>query len=176
VHPTGAEGPHPDAALTALIRGLVLQLDVDVAMISLLDDHMQYFLAGAEKDNIDFSGVTLESSRWYACDEVMNHGGLCERIIAIDVKKHPSAIYEELDMAGNDWTKNLPFVNGAIAGFGHYAGTPIVTEAGLSIGTVFVMDARPSPGLNAAQRRCLTGTAGNVMRQLIQAVQALVGV
>jgi hypothetical protein len=31
VHPTGAEGSRPDAALTALIRGLVLQLDVDVA-------------------------------------------------------------------------------------------------------------------------------------------------
>jgi signal transduction histidine kinase/CheY-like chemotaxis protein len=175
VHPTGAEGPLPDAALTALVRGLVLQLEVDVAMISLLDDHMQYFLAGAEKDNIDFSEVTLESSKWYACDEVIHHGGLCERTIAIDVKEHPSAIYEELDMARNDRTKNLPFVNGAIAGFFRYAGAPIVTEAGLSIGTVFVMDTRPSSRLNAAQRRCLTETAGNVMRQLTQAVQALEG-
>jgi hypothetical protein len=140
-----------------------------------LDDHVQYFLAGAEKDNIDFSEVTLELSRWYACDEVIHHSGLCERTIAIDVKEHPSAIYEELDMARNDRTKNLPFVNGAIAGFCRYAGAPIVTEAGLSIGTVFVMDTRPSSRLNAAQRRCLTETAGNVMRQLTQVVQALEG-
>jgi hypothetical protein len=175
VHPTRAEGSCPDAVLTALVRGLMLQLDVDVAMISLLDDHLQYFLAGAEKDNTNFSEVTLESSKWYAFNKVIHHCGLCERTITIDAKEHPSAIYEELDMAKNSLPKNLPFVNGAMAGFRHYAGAPVVTEAGLGIVTDFVMDTRPSSGLNAAQRRFLTETASNIMCQLVQAVQALEG-
>lgn len=94
---TGVEGPRPDAAPKSLLQSLVRQLDIDLAMISLRGDHMQYFLAGTEKDSIDFAEATLESSRWYGCDEVIHHGGL--RTIAIDAKQHPSAIYEELDMA-----------------------------------------------------------------------------
>jgi hypothetical protein len=64
----------------------VLKPNVNVAMVSLLDDHVQYFFAGAEEDNIDFPEVTLESSRWYAYDEVIHHDGLCGHMIAMDLK------------------------------------------------------------------------------------------
>jgi hypothetical protein len=137
----------------------VLQPNVNVAMVSLLDDRVQYFLAGAEEDNIAFPEVTLESRRWYACDEVIHHDEFCGHMIAIDLKQHPSAIYEELDMVRNDQTKNLPFVNGTTSGFCHYAGAPVVTEA----------------RLNAVQRGCLTKTASDIIRQPVQAVQAVEG-
>jgi hypothetical protein len=173
-HPPTAEPSRPDAALTSLLRCLVLQLDVDIAVVSLLDDHSQYFLAGAGKDSIDSARITLESTRWYGCDAVDHHGGLCERTITLDTTQHP-AIYEELDMARNCRTETLPFVNGDIARFRHYAGAPVSTSTGARIGTVFTMSTKPSSGLNVVQQNFLTETACNVMHQLEQAVQVLEG-
>ncbi|KAF1968500.1 hypothetical protein BU23DRAFT_602116 [Bimuria novae-zelandiae CBS 107.79] len=65
-----------DYALTALLRCLVYELDADLAMVSLLDETTQYFLAGASRANVKAAQVTLESTRWYGCDTVLHAGGL----------------------------------------------------------------------------------------------------
>lgn len=161
-----------DAALTALLRCLIYELDADLAMISLLDDKTQYFLAGASRDGLSTAKVTLESTRWYGCDFVLHHGGLCERTVTM---RDLPAIYEELDMTENDQTRNLPFVNGTVADFRHYAGSPICSADGLVIGTVFTFSRHASPGLLQKRRRFLCDTSENIMRQLEQAERALEG-
>lgn len=87
-------------------------------MISLLDDHTQYFLSGATSDKSN-DAVPLESSQWYGCDEISHHGGLCERTITLKHQLGAPAFYEVLDMASTTRTQALPFVSGTIAAFRH---------------------------------------------------------
>jgi hypothetical protein len=49
----------PDGALAALLRCLVHRIGVDLAMVSLLDDHTQYFVSGASRTNMNEVKVTL---------------------------------------------------------------------------------------------------------------------
>lgn len=42
-------GNEADGALAALLRCIIYQLDADLAMVSLLDDHTQYFLVSTRK-------------------------------------------------------------------------------------------------------------------------------
>jgi hypothetical protein len=166
-----AEPSRTDPALSSLLQLLMEQLDANVAMVSLLDEETQFFLAGARKDDTE---IPVESTKWFGCDQVLHFGGLCERTIAVD-STHPPAFYEELDMSGNSSFKNLPFVNGTLANFRYYAGAPVKTAAGIPIGTVFVMSHQPSSGLDATKQQLLIETADNVMRQLTLTLQALEG-
>jgi signal transduction histidine kinase len=164
--------PSPsDAALSSLLQLLIDRLDADVAMVSLLDEETQFFLAGAVKDDSDSA---IQCTKWFGRDQVSHFDGLCERTITVDRTHHP-AIYEELDMSGNTRTKDLPYVNGTLAKFRCYAGAPLNTTAGIPIGTVCVMSHQPSSGLDAAKQRFLTDTASNVMRQLTLILQVLEG-
>jgi hypothetical protein len=52
-------GNDSDGALAALLRCIVIQTGVDLAMISLLDDHTQYFVSGANRANMHDAKVTL---------------------------------------------------------------------------------------------------------------------
>lgn len=49
----------PDGALAALLRCLVHRTGADLAMVSLLDDHTQYFVSGASRTNMHDVKVTL---------------------------------------------------------------------------------------------------------------------
>ena len=164
-------GKSSDVALSSLLQLLVTRLNVDIAMVSLLDEQTQFFLAGAHKDTTD---PATEPATWFGCDQVSHAGGLCERTITID-NTQPPGIYEELDMTTNLRTKDLPFVKGNIASFRHYAGAAVRTTAGTPVGTVFVMSHQPSSGLDASQRQILTDTADGVMRQLTLNLHALEG-
>lgn len=166
-----AAPPASDAALASLMQLLMNSLDADVAMVSLLDEETQFFLAGTGTDNSESS---VGSNQWFGCDQVSHFDGLCERTIAIDSTQHP-AIYEELDMSVSSSTKGLPYVDGTLAKFRHYAGAPVKTTSGIPIGTVFVMSNQPSSGLDVAKQKELTDTADNVMRQLTLTLQALEG-
>jgi hypothetical protein len=154
-----------------LLQLLVDRLGAEIAMVSLLDEETQFFLAGAGRDNNE---PAVESARWFGCDQVSYYGGLCERTITVDRTHHP-AIYEELDMSGNPRTRDLPYVGGTLDNFRHYAGAPVDTPVGIPIGTVFIMSRQPSSGLRASQQQLLTDTAGIVMRQLMLTLQALDG-
>jgi len=113
-------------------------------MISLLDEHTQYFLSGATGDNIIDAGISLESARWYGCDSISHYGGLCERTITLEYQPGAPAFYEELDLLKTERTQNLPYVNGTTADFRHYVGMPITSPGGLNIGTVFAMSKTPA--------------------------------
>ncbi|KAG9189255.1 hypothetical protein G6011_06123 [Alternaria panax] len=146
-------------------------------MVSLLDDHTQYFISGASRANADDTKITLEdSTKWYGCESVTHHGGLCERTITRHNQPGNMAIYEELDMAELERTKNLPFVRGDIAKFRHYVGVPLNPYGGQNIGTVFIFSSTPSEnGLSTARRLALFETASHIIRHLEQAVEALEG-
>lgn len=169
--PQSAGTATSDTALSGLLQLLMDRLGADIAMVSLLDEETQFFLAGAGKDNKE---PAVESARWFGCDQVSHYGGLCERTITVDRTQYP-AIYEELDMSRNPRTRDLPYVDGTLANFRHYAGAPVETAAGTPIGTVFVMSRQPSSGLRAPQQQLLIETAENVMRQLTLTLQALKG-
>jgi hypothetical protein len=52
-------GNDSDGALAALLRCIVYETGADLAMISLLDDHTQYFVSGASPANVHDAKVTL---------------------------------------------------------------------------------------------------------------------
>jgi signal transduction histidine kinase len=86
------------------------------------------------------------------------------------------AMYEELDMAKVERTKDLPFVQGEIAKFRHYAGVPLNPYNGPNIGTVFIFSSKPSElGLSAANRSYMCEIASQITKHLEQAVEALEG-
>jgi hypothetical protein len=86
------------------------------------------------------------------------------------------AFYEELDMAKNERTQHLSFVNGDTAKFRHYAGVPLNPYGGANVGTVFFFSKKPSdPDRSAAIRSYLADIAIHVTRHLEQAVEALQG-
>lgn len=145
-------------------------------MVSLLDEHTQFFLSGATPNDSNDGWVSAESAQWYGCDKVNHHGGLCERTILGLHQPGIPALYEVLDMSKTESTQALPFINGTVAEFRHYAGMPIRSPDGLNIGTVFTMSKTPATtGINQAQRDCLYQATKNVMAQLVQATQALEG-
>lgn len=49
----------PDGALAALLRCVIYHLGADLAMVSLLDDHTQYFVSGASRSNMQDAKATL---------------------------------------------------------------------------------------------------------------------
>ncbi|KAJ4401355.1 hypothetical protein N0V91_008019 [Didymella pomorum] len=176
----GSEGEQsisePNGALAALLRCVIYHLGADLAMISLLDDHTQYFISGASRANMQDAKATLESTRWYGCDTVNLHGGLCQRTIVQHNSPGTLAFYEELDMANTERTKDLPFVKGDIAKFRHYAGVPLNPYEGPNIGTVFLFTEAPSES-SRSEAICvyLTETARHINKHLEQAVEALEG-
>lgn len=172
--PGGSDADDGDYALTAILRCLVHELRADIAHVSLLDDETQYFLAGAVRsEEIQAARAANQSTQWYGCDSVLHAGGLCTRTIRLE---GDSALYEELDMSTQDYTRSLPFVNGQIASFRWYAGVPLVTSEGYIIGTVFLMANEPAQTfLPPGQHKFLCNSAQQVMKQLDQAVQAIEG-
>ncbi|KAF3040381.1 hypothetical protein E8E11_004182 [Didymella keratinophila] len=166
----------PNGALAALLRCVIYHLGADLAMVSLLDDHTQYFISGASRSNMQDTKATFESTRWYGCETVNFHGGLCQRTIVQHSSPGTLAFYEELDMANTERTKGLPFVKGDIAKFRHYAGVPLNPYGGPNIGTVFLFTEAPSESSRSETIRVyLTETARHINKHLEQAVEALEG-
>lgn len=59
---SSAASSSPDVVLSSLLQLLVARLNVDIAMISLLDEETQFFLAGAQKENNE---PTTDPAKWY---------------------------------------------------------------------------------------------------------------
>lgn len=58
------------------------------------------------------------------------------------------------DLSEDSRFANLPIVNGTLASFRFYAGTPITTEHGVNIGALFMFDDKPRPeGLTFMEKK-----------------------
>jgi hypothetical protein len=66
--------------------------------------------------------------------------------------KYPCFIVN--DLAKDKRFANLPVVDGSIAKYRFYAGTPITTSHGINIGSLFFFDDKVRDDLSLGQRKC----------------------
>ncbi|WP_353472475.1 histidine kinase dimerization/phosphoacceptor domain -containing protein [Salipiger sp. H15] len=133
----------PDPAFDEVVELLASLLDVPVALISLVDENRQWFKA---RYGFEPSQTPLEQS-------ICAHAILSEEILEIEDTM--------LDLRSAD----NPLCCGSISAMRYYAGAPLVTRSGHSIGTLCVLDDKPRK-LSVQQRKLLKVMAGQVMRQL----------
>ncbi|POS84901.1 hypothetical protein EPUL_001122, partial [Erysiphe pulchra] len=160
-----------DGALDAYTETLLWRLNAVRAMVSLIDRGTQYFLAGVTRPSPtdaleNDEEVVSTGQQWYGCTSVSASGGLCEKTIALNLDADQYPCYIVCDLAKNPKFANLPFVDGRIASFRFYAGAPIVTSYGISIGTLFIFDNKAREGLTLEQKKYMHQQAKNVMKHL----------
>ncbi len=133
----------PEAAFDALTRLAADRFDVPIALISLVDDHRQWFK----------SRVGLQAT------ETPREHAFCAHAIAQpgEVMMVPDAT-QDARFAGN------PLVTGD-PGIRFYAGAPLVTSTGHALGTLCVIDSRPRT-LTPAQVTQLQALADQVVGEL----------
>ena len=173
-HPPAAcgEDSKSDAALSGLLRCLLYELDGDLAAITLLDEHTQHFLSVVHRSALH--DLTVQTTKWYGCEQIAHRGGICEKTIALDQQDQAHPVYEILDLSADESTKSLPIVDGTVADFRHYAGVPLTTPDGLNIGTLFVFTkSAPEEPLPPSHCEFMCKTAGYVMTQLLQTLEAM---
>lgn len=121
-------------------------------------------------DDEEGSGI-IAQQQWFGCSSVPTSGGLCEvctpprilehffnywlqNTLALEKSRedHPCFIVE--DLKEDPRFKDLAVVDGRVATYRFYAGTPITSENGTNIGSFFLFDNKPRDGLNKGQRRC----------------------
>jgi diguanylate cyclase (GGDEF)-like protein/PAS domain S-box-containing protein len=126
----------PSAAFDAVTRAASLSCRMPIALISLVDEHRQWF-----KSNIGLDGVRETARALAFCAHTILSGEIFE---VVDATK-------ALEFADN------PLVIGD-PGIRAYAGAPLVLSDGSRVGTLSVIDRRPRR-LSARQRGVLTALA-----------------
>lgn len=124
--------PEPD--YDELVRLAAESCGTPIALISLVDRGRQWF-----KANVGLHGVSETDRVISFCTHAIEHEG----VFLVE-----DAIADER-FSTNPLVQGEPFIR-------FYAGVPIQTEDGFSIGTLCVIDRRPR-GLSESQRRCLIG-------------------
>ena len=126
---------------------------------SLVDRGEQYFIAGAHRihrrsiDGEDESEIILEN-KWFGCSSVSTPGGLCENTLELDTAAEEHPIFEVLDLSVDERFKNLPVVNGEVAMYRYYAGTPITTNHKTNIGSLFIFDDKVRRSMSQRHKAC----------------------
>lgn len=95
----------------------------------------------------------MNVSKWFGQTSSSISNSLCEITVMLDTTANtPCFIVNDLskDIRSNE----LPYVNGSVASYRFYAGTPIRTENGVNIGTFFIFDDKPRDGLSPTQNIC----------------------
>ncbi|RDW78466.1 hypothetical protein BP5796_06318 [Coleophoma crateriformis] len=159
-----------DGALSAYAENLLWRMRGAHAMISLIDGQEQFFLGGALRNADNYDDYEeldcTDSSQWFGCSSVPTPGGLCENTLALELKIHEYPCFIVNDLSKDQRFASLPVVDGSIASYRFYAGTPITTDNGINIGSFFFFDDKPRAGLSHAQRKYLYSASRNVMKHL----------
>ncbi|KAG0652017.1 Hybrid signal transduction histidine kinase B [Hyphodiscus hymeniophilus] len=165
--PAFNESLNGDGALSAYAETIVWRLGGVKCMISLIDGTEQYFIAGATRSkSSDGEDHVEDSTSWFGCDTVPTPGGLCENTLAVDGTTDSFPCFIVNDLLKDDRFASLPVVDGSVAAYRFYAGTPITTRHGVNIGSLFMFDDMSRAGLNLKQKKHLHETAAKVMRHL----------
>jgi two-component sensor histidine kinase len=135
---TGAE-----TGFDEITRTIAEICDTPVALVSLLDEHRQWFKA---RHGIDVAETAREHA--FCGHAVLNPGELLEV---------PDASADER-FAANPLVTGDPRIR-------FYAGAPLTTAEGHALGTLCVIDLKPRQ-LTASQRTCLKALSKQVMAQL----------
>ncbi|KAH8663362.1 hypothetical protein BGZ60DRAFT_432527 [Tricladium varicosporioides] len=156
-----------DGALDAYAETIVWRLRGVHAMVSLVDKCSQYFLAGAVRStNREQEEDVCSTGTWFGCSEISTAGGLCENTLALDNTGGEYPCFVINDLNRDERFAHLPIVNGDIASYKFYVGTPITTSYGINIGSLFLFDDRPRNGLTLDHKKFLHQQAANIMRHL----------
>lgn len=167
--------PSEDTALTAFAQLGALRLNARRCLISFFDRRDCYLLAEATKtlaldtgeaefqDDALCFGSSIFPKEQSLCYYTVNLPPKYTSLPAHDLSGIPSLIVS--DLSKDERFKNYPFVKGApFSRF--YAGVPIRSPSGHSIGTYCVLDEKPRDGITAQQLNFLKNMAGTVMRHL----------
>ncbi|SLM37381.1 histidine kinase-group i protein [Lasallia pustulata] len=131
--------------------------------VSLVDRDTQYFIAVAARGEI----TPDQRGLWYGQSSEQMPGSLGESTLAQEYHSSECSCFVINDLRSDDRFCNLPIVDGTIAAFRFYAGTPITTNRGVRIGLFSVYDGEPRPdGLSIQHRNFLCQSASRVMRYL----------
>ena len=100
------------------------------------------------------------------CSGVPLHNRVCESTLGIDPKASASYQFFVIeDFREDSRFADMPIVQGPPY-YRFYAGTPLATETGISIGSLAIMDTRPRPPLTAQEEACLGQTAEHIVSYL----------
>ncbi|KAF4764182.1 hypothetical protein HAV15_001429 [Penicillium sp. str.  len=164
----------PDTALTAFAQLGVLRLKAQRALISLFGRDQQYVLAEATQ-TLSLQDHTVENDRdalWLGCCVVPKEDGICQQVASLtkikpeeDKNVVRGDIYMVPDLRKDDRFNHLKMVTGSPkARF--YAGAPIISPKGITIGSYCIIDDEPRSGLDAPLIKFLQNMASTVMTHL----------
>ncbi|OCL12002.1 hypothetical protein AOQ84DRAFT_286070 [Glonium stellatum] len=158
-----------DSVLRALSQLVAWRLNVQRALISLIDRETQYFVAESTKtlgleDDTQYDDP--DDAIWAGCTSVPKAGRLCEYTISTMPKEDGSpACFEVLDLTKDGRFNQLPFVEGPPY-FRYYCGVPIRTKKGVNIGSVFALDIKTREPISETNKIFLAAMANNIMTHL----------
>jgi hypothetical protein len=89
-----------------------------------------------------------------------------QNTLALDGSEEEYPCFVVSDLSKDPRFANLPVVDGQMASYRFYAGAPITTSHGVSIGSLFFFDNKPRDGLAPGQRRFMHTQAGNIIKHL----------
>lgn len=127
----------------SIVREAAISLGTSIALVSLLDEHRQWFKA---KVGLSVSETPLSMS---FCTHAVQQDG----------------VFEVPDATLDDRFADNPLVTGD-PNIRFYAGVPLRTPEGSRIGTICVIDKRPRAGLSAGEKDYLEALAQRVMMLL----------
>ncbi|KAF9244026.1 hypothetical protein DTO013E5_6467 [Penicillium roqueforti] len=162
----------PDTALTAFAQLGVLRFKAQRALISLFGRDQHYILAEATQ-TLTLQDHTVENDRdalWLGCCVVPKGDGICQQVASLpqlkpEDKHVVEGIYVVPDLREDDRFNQLDMVIGSPkARF--YAGAPIISPKGITIGSYCIIDDEPRSGLDAPLVKFLQNMASTVMEHL----------
>jgi signal transduction histidine kinase len=165
----------PDIVLTAFAQLGALRLNARHAMISLFDRHHQHILAEATRtlslqdDHVHQEGDAL----WLGCTIISKDESICQytaRLPREDFNEESQTVVTQSavvipDLRDDDRFKDKSFVCGA-PHMKFYAGVPIISPNGLTIGSYCILDDNPRESLDETSLRFLKDMATTVMNHL----------
>jgi GAF domain-containing protein len=157
----------PNTTLTALMQLIAWRLDMQRAMVSVVDEDAQYFIAEATKTLNLHDGIQHGDgdALWMGCGSTSRSEALCANTIEQQAGLDNYASFSVNDLSKDDRFCRLPYVANP-PNFRYYAGTPLITRSGVPIGSVFVIDDRPRGPPTEAEIEFLGVMARNVMEYL----------
>ncbi|KAF2461839.1 hypothetical protein BDY21DRAFT_277152, partial [Lineolata rhizophorae] len=159
----------PDPVLTAHAQLVTWRLDVQRAMISVIDRDTQHIIAESTKTlSLDNSGEFEEpgDGLWTGCISVPKNGRLCENTLtAVQPPDGGVPHFEVLDLSKDDRFNTSDFVTDGPK-FRYYCGVPLTTKKNVNIGSLFAIDDRVRPSMSNAHKAFLAKMAENVMTHL----------
>lgn len=102
---------------------------------------------------------------WVGCAAVSKEGRLCEKTVELCPEPGRFPCFTVCDLSQDERFQRLPFVTGSPS-FRFYAGTPLTTDRGVNIGSLFILDNKARPRLDPDQEIFLGTMAQTVMKHL----------